>query len=50
MPNKTDQLEELRKLLDRKRWPKYDAIVEGELFRFRSDDPEEECVYKVLYK
>lgn len=46
-------MEQLRRLLDPKNWPVQPGeylIVEGEIYRFVSDDPLEERVRKALYK
>jgi hypothetical protein len=44
----TDKLEVFRRMLDRENWPEFDLIMNGELYRYVTDDPLEERVYKVL--
>ena len=55
--SENDPLEVFRRLLDERNWPPgrrengHYMIVEGEIWAFRaSGDPEEECIYKVLYQ
>jgi hypothetical protein len=42
-------MEKLRKLLDPATWPKDWLILDGEVYVWVSDDPEEECIRRALY-
>jgi hypothetical protein len=43
-----DQLEIFRKMLDERNWPRFDIIHQGRLYRWISDDPDEECFVEVF--
>jgi hypothetical protein len=45
----TDAMEILRKLLDPTTWPKDWFVLDGEVYAFESDDPNEECIRRVLF-
>jgi hypothetical protein len=46
---KDDELRDLRKLLDRKTWPRAYVLIQGEVYWFvPSGDPQEETLTKPL--